>query len=236
MVDVDPGKAKIRSRISGNVEAAKQFLVVAIGLGLTNSIVEKLKYATDPGPMVNQDNDPFFQFPAFVLFVFGVYAIRFFFNNYMYLHQSYDDHRLDELEAKGEDLRRLVFNSYYDLFLSIFTGVIMSVISMTLTEGGRRLKVLLILLIFHYLIDAIVLGRNVFRRRAEPGYEREFNRVFTWLLSNIVFIMVFILLLILDNLRIDSYPENLLFRAMMVIWLVNSCINLSVTWFMRDKI
>src|SRR3954453_21293592 len=95
------------------------------GLGLTNANVDKLK-ATDPmqeplmtgiRPIISAP-DPFFHFPSFVLLVFGLYAIRFFFNNYLYLHHSYDEHRLEGLDQK--QLSSLVSSSYRDLFLSIF--------------------------------------------------------------------------------------------------------------------
>jgi hypothetical protein len=229
-------KVKIRSHISGNIEAAKQFLVVAIGVGLTNAIVEKLKYAIDanqPSPQGAVAEDPFFHFPSFVLFVFGVYAIRFFFNNYIYLHQSYDDQRLDELEAEGRSLKPLIFSSGLDLGLSIFTGVMMTIISMTLSNKGDRLKYLLIFLVLHYAIDAAVLGRNIFTRKDEPGFGREFKKVFSWLFSNVIFIMIYLGLLFLDLAK--DYTDLLLFQCMMVIWLANSVINLWITYVFRDQ-
>jgi hypothetical protein len=241
VVDSDRKKAKVRSQISGNVEAAKQFLVVAIGLGLTNSIVEKLRYTigasqapVPPGDVGAAAPDPFFHFPSFVLFVFGVYAIRFFFNNYLYLHQSYSDYRLDELESEGEPLTPLVFSSGLDLGLSIFTGIIMSIISMTLMEAGQRLRYLLIFLIFHYIIDAAVLGRNILARRTEPGYGPEFSKVGLWLLFNVIFTMLFGFVLFQD-VEASNYSELLLFQFTMIAWLANSVLNLLVTFFFRDK-
>ena len=138
-------------------------------------------------------------------------------------------------KSEKRDLKPLVFSSSLDLGLSIFTGIMMSIISMILSDTGIRLRYLLIFLIFHYLVDALVLGRNIFTRRNEPGYDREFIKVLLWLISNVVFIMIYFGLLFLDREDRSNFTETMLFQWMMVIWLSNSVINLAVSFFFRDR-
>jgi hypothetical protein len=50
-------RSNLLSRIASKIEAGKQFLVVVIGLGLTSSVAEKLKYALNSQVKVQWGSD-----------------------------------------------------------------------------------------------------------------------------------------------------------------------------------
>lgn len=112
----------------------------------------------------------------------------------------------------------------------------MSIISMTLADEGIRLRYMLIFLLAHYIVDATVLGYNIRTRREETGYGHEFNRVLSWLISNAFFCGVFAICVYLDIVNTSGVAERWLFRLTIAIWLANSIINLSITYFFRDRL
>lgn len=253
--------ANMRSRIAFQVEAGKQFLVVVIGLGLTSSIAEKLKYRLGENiiginwsgdTLVNGEtkysissydnslsppfDSEFSSIDTVCLGVFLIYAIRFFFNNYIYLCEAYDTEKLRGLDS--DKLKYISRCAFLDLLLSLFTGVVICIVSMALDVS--RTLYLLSLIILHYLIDTIIMGLNAYRRRAELHAKRLFLRVALWLVNNLVFMFYFLFLLLL----MFVYPHKLpprdwlsgYFSWTIWPWLANCCIAYIITILLPDKV
>jgi hypothetical protein len=243
------------SRISFKIEAGKQFLVVVIGLGLTSSVAEKLRYAMDGPVKVNWNTDgagatdgyfvstpdPVFEIINLVtLGVFLFYALRFFFNNYLYLCQAYEDRKLKQCSV-GQ-LRTLSGNASLDLILNLFTGVIICLVSMMLDP--RRQLWLLLLLIIHFVVDFFVLGVTLLRRAEENGYRQLLYRVFGWLANNILFTIVFCVLAyrIFDKGCQSGSVEGCQlflksnFPFVIMLWFANCCLAYLFTAVFADRL
>jgi hypothetical protein len=176
-------RERIKLRIQTQLEASKQFLVVLIGLAVTNGVAEKLKYGLDGTgfglikmegiperrePITNyivSGSDMLYEtmfngrsslLNIMVLLVFFLYTTRFFFNNYTYLSEIYGEGSVEVAENEKDKLLSLKFSSLFDLVLSVFTGIIVCLVSMVLTQ--KRVVILLAFLMLHYIIDALVLG------------------------------------------------------------------------------
>jgi hypothetical protein len=251
-----PFMSNLRSRIEYKVEAGKQFLVVVVGLGLTSSISEKLKYGLrdniginwpDPDGLTRGSTtysissvhsstlyDPeFISIDTVCLAIFLFYAIRFFFNNYVYLCQAYDEYKLSTLDVIG--LRHVSFDASLDLLLNLFTGIIICVVSMALDP--RRVLYLLLLLIVHYVVDMVILGIIWFRRRKELQAKGIFMRVVIWICNNILFTLAFCVLLglILGGIQDDETRLQRFFVWTIFLWFVNCCVGVAVTAIWRDQ-
>ena len=93
---------------------------------------------------------------SFVLLVFFVYVTRFFFNNYTYLSEYYGESAIEAMGSARSCLMSLKLSSTFDLALSVFTGIIIRLISMYLTP--RRIVVLIGFVVLHYIVDGALLA------------------------------------------------------------------------------
>jgi hypothetical protein len=179
---------RVKLRIISQLEASKQFLVILIGLAVANAVAEKLKYSLDgsvlglrimsrdaaldqiPTRVLFAGNDPVYNLlfnteaahvDLFVLLVFFVYVTRFFFNNYTYLSEYYGESAIDAMGNARSSLLSLKLSSTFDLALSVFTGIIICLISMVLTP--RRIVVLIGFVVLHYIVDGALLAVSTVR-------------------------------------------------------------------------
>ena len=248
-------RSNLLSRIASKIEAGKQFLVVVIGLGLTSSVAEKLKYALNSqvkvqwgsdgggggdGYYISAPNSAFEIVNLVTLGVFLFYALRFFFNNYLYLCQAYEERKLQRCGI--DQLVTLSGNASLDLILNLFTGVIICLVSMALDPG--RLLWLLMLLIVHFVVDFIVFGVTLLRRIGENGYRHLVNRIFGWLANNVIFAIVFSLFAygIIErgcNSSSSGRCDNFLhssFPIVVGLWFLNCCLAYVFTAVFADRI
>jgi hypothetical protein len=75
-------KSKLLTRIDSRVDASSQLLLILMGLGVTGAVTKfgtELDSSTPPDPLI----------ASTIFGVFLVYSIRFFFNNWVYLSESY---------------------------------------------------------------------------------------------------------------------------------------------------
>jgi hypothetical protein len=213
---------KIMSKIMSRIRASKEFLVIVLALGLTNSIVEGLRYQDDY--LLNKDI-----IGLLALFVFIIYASRFYLNNWIYLSESYDKEELME-KCGITDLRGILVNARLDLFASMFTGIVVLIISMMLDK--RRFLILLSFLIAHYVVDFYVLLRNILRRTAEHGVDTTyFKRARAWLINHLGFSIVFAFLIPV----LYFIPENRTVQLLgLAFWFFNCVAAIGITLYYKE--
>jgi ABC-type glycerol-3-phosphate transport system permease component len=185
-------KSDLLTRIDSRVDASSQLLLILTGLGVTAAVTRfgtELDSSTPPGTVI----------ASTIFGVFLIYSVRFFFNNWVYLSESY--HR-DSLKDQPEHYLLTVLRcAHFDLFLSIITGASCAFAGTLLNAEGKHLFGILALLIFHYTSDLLLLGHNYWVRRNESDSGLS-PKVIFWLLNNAVFLVVFTYLLV--NLPSDA--------------------------------
>jgi hypothetical protein len=215
----------LRTRISSRTDAASQFLLILIGLGLTNAVTKFGQELDDP-----KNYAPFTA--IFVFLVFVIYTVRFFFNNWIYLSESYRTEVLEDLvnTQPGSYLRIVLRCAHLDLLLSIITGASCAFAGTMLNPNGAHLTEILVLLIFHYFADLIILGHNSYSRRRESADEKfsrkRFAKVNCWLINNAAFCLIFLMLL--RRIRIDNQPASHMI-TFTVLWLINSMLAVGIS-------
>ena len=191
-----PDNSEISPGLFLEIDASSQLLIVSIGLGITNAVV---RFGDDLSKEVSVN--------ALLLFaVFCFYSIRFFVNNWIYLEQSY---RREMLTTHAPLYLLTVFRcAHLDLLLSIITGATCAFAGTMLNTmldlkhqdvAKTGLDLLLLLLIFHYIADLLILLHNWwFRHKEQEKYiEQALFKVFLWLCNNTVFTAVFAMLFVL---------------------------------------
>jgi hypothetical protein len=161
---------------------------------------------------------------TFIFGVFIVYAVRFFYNNWVYLSESY--HRESLKDQPEHYLLTVLRCAHFDLSLSIITGASCAFAGTLLNEEGKHLFGILVLLIFHYTSDLLLLGHNYWARRKETDSGLSPKVVF-WLLNNAMFVAIFTYFVI--NLLPDATAKANYMFPFSVLWLINSVIALGLT-------
>lgn len=277
---------RVKLRITTQLEASKQFLVILIGLAVANAVAEKLKYSLEGsvlGLRATAGDVPLNQFPPqirflgndtlydvlfnskpdytdlFVLFVFFVYVTRFFFNNYTYLSENYGESALRSVGTERAPLLSLKLSSTYDLALSVFTGIIVCLVSMVLAP--RRIVILMGFVVLHYIVDGALLFASTARfaspvasnKRSISGatdeIERErlrAKRAAWWIGNNAFFSVVFLILIGVIYMAVADRALNggeavaldqltNWYGRFSVLWLLNCLIAYLITWYYGRK-
>ena len=218
---VDSSIQNIKARIVARATAGQQFMIIVIGLGITAAIGNSTGIFKIPvdGPKI------------FILSVFLLYAVRFFFNNWLYMSESYDESLLDDLEQrlKTNGARKSYFLTVlrcvnFDVGLAIFTGLACALIG-TLIFVAQACAAITLALIVHYGLDASIMIHNARSRWLEKPAEYAFNitRVICWFSNNLVFTGIFLGMLMFAS----SNEETLM--IIVGLWMVNSFIALGIT-------
>jgi hypothetical protein len=185
-------KSELIPRISSRVDASRQFLLVAMGFGITNGV-------TKFGDSLQKS----FSITLALLFTaFVIYSVRFFFNNWIYLSQSYYEQVLNILD--DIHLRTVLRCAHFDMLLIIIAGSSCAFTGTMLDPSGGELIPILILLIFHYIADLAITLHNVLVRRDEKEVDISvlLRQVVAWVINNSVFSAVFLMLMI------DIFEKN----------------------------
>jgi hypothetical protein len=242
-------RSELVTRIMARVDASSQLLMILIGLGITNAVVKFGENITRPLCAETLVNPPSptpenclhhpIGLEVYVLFfVFFFYATRFFFNNWVYLRQSY---RQDLLETEAYSYSQLetVFRcAHFDLMLSIVTGATCAFAGTLLSAvpgpPQTGLELILILLVFHYIFDLVILLHNWWYRRAEEQQSENEDvrqallQVILWVGNNAIFLTIFasfVAFLLLGYVK----PKTRLVDPFIILWFLNSLIAVSIT-------
>jgi hypothetical protein len=186
-----------------------------IGLGVT-AAVTKFGEELDR----NTASDPINA--SIIVGVFVVYSVRFFFNNWVYLSESY---HTDSLKNQSEHYLLTVLRcAHFDLLLSIITGASCAFAGTLLNPDGNHLFGILALLIFHYSSDLCLLGHNYWVRRSESELS---PKVVLWLFNNAAFIGIFAYILV--QVTSHGNDKSYYMMAFALMWLGNSVVALGLT-------
>lgn len=173
---------KIKAKISARAVAGQQFMIIVIGLGITAAIGKFAELFKNPSDVPSEDQ-------VFILAVFLIYATRFFFNNWLYLSESYDLALLDDLQdiIKRRSIKTKYFMTIlrcvnFDIGLAIFTGLACALTGTLVFIESVHTPVV-VALVVHYLFDATILAHNILSRWLERPAEYAFN------LTRVVFLV-----------------------------------------------
>jgi hypothetical protein len=148
-----------------------------------------------------------------------LYAIRFFFNNWIYLSESYDIELLNQLEKKKEKDKyfiTILLCSDFDIAMATLAGLGCGVVGHALFIKGIPIIIVYTALLIHYLSDVVIFGVNMLLRMREKPQDYDFNvsRVIWWITNNAFFCVVIIALMIFD------VPDEKLW--FLLFWMLNS--------------
>jgi hypothetical protein len=198
-------------------QAAREFLTIVIGLALAYALATRapLFEGIEEG---NVSLSP--QVKA--LFVYIVYASRFYVNNWIYLAESYNEATIKkkQLNEKKKEGRRLLSRVYTDLLLTIYTALIISIVPLfSLSKPAIYAKVAIWLtwcLIAHYVADAVALAVTT----VSSGQTTPLNRIRSslWIMNNVSFALLFgIGLWIYDQMEFNWLLNMLLLNCVIAI-------------------
>jgi hypothetical protein len=175
-----------------------------------------------------------FSITLILLFVaFAAYSVRFFFNNWIYLSQSYRQELLKQLDAPH--LRTVLRCAHFDMLLSIIAGASCAFTGTMLEPNGGELIPILILLIFHFIADFVITLHNVVVRQSESGRDiaRLFWQVVSWIINNITFSVMFFIFVVMIYLGTVSAIGFVVWFP--YIWFINSVISIGITIFSATR-
>jgi hypothetical protein len=210
-------ESELIPRITSRVEASSQFLVIAMGFGITNGVIK-----------FGESLQKSFSFTLALLFIaFAIYSARFFFNNWIYLSQSYYKESLNKLN--DIQLRRVLRCAHFDMLLSIIAGSSCAFTGTMLDPSGGELIPILILLIFHYISDLVITFHNVWVRQDEKEIDLSglYFQVVSWIVNNSVFSAIFLMLVIL--IFTNDFNASGAIRWFPYAWILNSVIAIGIT-------
>jgi hypothetical protein len=216
--------------IESRIHAAKEFLVIVIGLGLTGAIAEKLKHDVGTDHAIGGEMSGF---DLLATAVFVIYASRFFFNNWIYLSDSYSENKLAALSSTDE-MRAVLGRARIDLLLNIFTGIIVCVAAMMLYRD--RVEWLTLCIVAHYLIDLGALWYTVLNRK-DMKNGQEPKMVTAWIINNGSFTAIFLILMgiLLTNGQEKPLLVTWVDYLVLGFWLINSLVAFCITVHYRER-
>ena len=99
-----------------------------------------------------------------------------------------------------------------------------------LDPKGKELIPILVLLIFHYIADAVILLHNWWIRKNERAQDRAIEitllKIMAWLINNLVFAGIFMTLLVIIIFNDDNKEQLVILFG--CAWLMNSVIAVGI--------
>jgi len=201
-------------------EAAREFLTIVIGLALAYAIATRA-----PEFEGIQDGDIKLNWQIEALFVYIIYASRFYVNNWLYLAESYNEATIrgQQLNKSIKQGRHVLMRVYFDLFLTIYTALIISIVPLFfLSRNATQAKVafwLMCCLIAHYAFDAVALVVTTVFSTQTTLLNRTRSRL--WIANNALFAGMFVVYYV-------KYGA-MAFNWLLLMLLLNSAIAIAIT-------
>jgi hypothetical protein len=219
-------KSELIPRILSRVNAASQFLLIAMGFGITNGVIK-----FGEGWHLQKS----FPTTSILLFTaFAFYSVRFFFNNWIYLSQSYYTESLKKIDDVHK-LRAILRCAHLDMLLSIIAGASCAFTGTMIDPSGDALVPIMTFLIVHYLADLFITVHNVkFRQdEKEMSISKLFDQVMAWITNNIAFVAC--LLMFVGIIYSNNLDVSWVIKAFPGAWLVNSIIAIGITIYFSRR-